>query len=274
MTVGDAPIASTSNPLVKRIRALARRKERETHGEFFVDGIQAVWEALDRAAPVKTLVVARELLTSPDATSRVERAERDGVPVSAVTPDVYRSLSERENPSGLGAIVATTSTHLDDIPVRPDSVVVALEDIGNPGNLGTIVRTVDGAGASAVVVVGDATDVHHPAAVKASMGTLFSVPVCRVRGIDELFRWARSKDLSIVTTSARAPVEYSEASYRLPAVLLLGSEGEGLAPETLARGDLQVRIEMRGSVSSLNVAVAAGILLFEMRKVTSRPAPA
>jgi RNA methyltransferase, TrmH family len=264
---GSAPlISSSSNPLVKRVRALARRKERESQNAFFVDGIQLVWQALDAGAPVETLVVARESLKSADALARVERAVAEGVPVAEVSGEVFQSISQRDNPSGLGAIVAITEQRLDDMAIASDSVVVAVEDIGNPGNLGTIVRTADGAGATAVAIVGDATDPHHPAAVKASMGTLFSVPVCRVPDVDALVEWARSNGLSLVTTSARARTSYSEARYDLPALLLLGSEGAGLAPEVVSLGDAQVRIEMSGTATSLNVAVAAGILLYEIRR--------
>jgi TrmH family RNA methyltransferase len=184
-----------------------------------------------------------------------------------VTPEVYGTLSDRDGPSGLGAIVTTAERALDDLPVDHDSIVVGLDQISTPGNLGTIVRTADGAGADAVVVVGDAADPFDPAAVKASMGTIFSVPVCRTVSLDDLFGWAAERGIQVVTTSARAATPYYGAPYRAPALLLLGSEGEGLSKEALARGDLQVRIDMQGAASSLNVAVAAGVMLFEMRRV-------
>jgi RNA methyltransferase, TrmH family len=262
-------ISSASNPLVKRIRALRRRRERARDGAFFADGIQPVWHALDNGAPVETLVVAPDLLTSDAARARVEEARATGITVVTVTAEVYASLSERDGPSGLGAVIATTERSLSDIAVAGDGMVVALESIANPGNLGTIIRTADGAGASAVVLVAESADPYDPAAVKASMGALFTIPVCRAGDLDELTAWARGAGLSIVTTSARAPTPYSEAAYRLPAVVVLGSEGDGLSDDALARGDVQVRIEMRGSVSSLNVAVAAGILLYEVRRLTS-----
>lgn len=260
------PISSTSNPLVKRIRALARRKEREKEGAFYVDGIQGVWQALDAGAPVETIVLAPDLLTSEAAVERVARAEVEGVRIAHVSADVFRSVSDREHPSGLGAIVRIEPRTLADVELNPDSLVVALEDVGNPGNVGTIVRTADGAGAGPVVLAGASTDPYDPAAVKASMGTIFSVPVHRAGRVDEVLEWARGRDLSIVTTSARATQLFSEARYDLPALLLLGSEGRGLDPETIARGDVQVRIDMAGVATSLNVAVAAGILMYEIRR--------
>lgn len=262
-------ISSTSNPLVKRIRALRLKKQRLRERAFFVDGIQPVWQALDHDAPVETLVVADDLLTSDAARARVEEARSSGIAVASVTAEVYAAISEREGPSGLGAIVTAREPDLEAVDVAPDSLLVALEGIGNPGNLGTIVRTADGAGACAVILVGDAADPYDPAAVKASMGALFAVSILRSGSMDELISWARERELSVITSSARATTRYSEAAYRLPALLVLGSEGEGLSADALALGDVQVRIDMGGSVSSLNVAVAAGILLYEIRRVTA-----
>ncbi|HEY7875279.1 MAG TPA: RNA methyltransferase [Actinomycetota bacterium] len=262
-------ITSTSNALVKRIRSLRRRRDRAREGAFFVEGIQPVWHALDHGAMVEKLIVAPDVLTSEPARTRVDDARSAGVDVATVSPEVFAALSERDGPSGLGAVIEIRSRALSDLDVSADGIVIALEAVGNPGNLGTILRSADGAGATAVVVVGDAADPYDPGAVKASMGALFTVPVLEVADLGELVAWARSSGLTIVTTSARAPTLYSEAAYRLPALVVLGSEGDGLSTDALSLGDLQVRIDMRGAVSSLNLAVAAGILLYEMRRVTS-----
>lgn len=261
-------ITSTSNPLVKRIRALRNKRERKREGAFFVDGIQAVWHALDHNARIETLVVAPDLVTSDAALARVDAARTAGTRVATVSGEVYAALSEREGPSGLGAVVELHEVALADVVVDESSIVVALDEVGNPGNLGTIVRSADGAGASAVIVVGRAADPYDPAAVKASMGALFTVPVCRAESLDELLEWAAGAGLTVVTTSAHAPTDHTDAPYRLPALVVLGSEGDGLSEDALARGDVQVRIDMRGAVSSLNVAVAAGILLYEIRRAT------
>jgi TrmH family RNA methyltransferase len=215
------------------------------------------------------LIIAPELLTSDAAKARVDEARAAGVDAVEVTAGVYEALSERDGPSGLGAVVGLADGALADVAVTDDTIVVALDEISNPGNLGTIVRTADGAGASAVVVVGDAADPNDPMAVKASMGTIFAVPVVRSASLDELFGWASERGLQIVTTSARASASYRDAAYRLPALLVLGSEGDGLSAGALQRGDLQVRIEMRGVATSLNVAVAAGVLLFELSRASS-----
>ncbi|HEX5504257.1 MAG TPA: RNA methyltransferase [Thermomicrobiales bacterium] len=258
-------ISSTANPLVKRVRRLGERKHRRREGAFFVEGIQPVWQAVEAGAEIETLVVAPDLLTSAGARRLVEEQEARGVPCAWVTPAVFAALAEREHPAGLGAIVRARYRNLADLAATPEAVFVALHDVGNPGNLGTILRTADAAGAGGVILLGETTDPFHPAAVKASMGALFAVPVAHADP-DAFFAWARERGVTVVTTSAHAHDEHWTASYPLPVALLCGSEAEGLPPDLLARGDLAVRIPMTGTAHSLNLAVAAGIILYEVRR--------
>jgi RNA methyltransferase, TrmH family len=259
-------IRSTANPIVKRVRLLAERKHRRREGAFFVEGLQPVWLAVEAGAPIETFIVAPELLVSEPAQALVAAQEARGVPVARVTRELFAALSGRDGPAGLGAIVRAQTTRLADLAVRPGAPLVALHEIGNPGNLGTIIRTADAAGAGGVILVGNTTDPFAPAAVKASMGSLFTVPVVHATTPDDFFAWADARGVTVVTTSERADVEHWTAHYPEPLALLLGSEGAGLPPDVLARGALRVRIPMTGTAHSLNLAVAAGILLYEVRR--------
>lgn len=262
-------ITSAANPVVKRMRLLADRKHRRREGAFVVEGIQPVWQAVEAGAGIEVLVVAPGLLGRSAARDMVAKQELAGTRVTRVSDELFRRLSGREGPSGLAAIVRTGQTSLADLAVGPDSVFVALHEIANPGNLGTIIRTANAAGAAGVVLLGLSTDPFDPAAVKASMGALFSVSVVAT-GIEEFFAWASRAGVSVVTTSAQAADSFWESPYPRPLALLLGSEGTGLPAELLARGDLAVRIPMAGTAESLNVAVAAGVLLYELRRRAGR----
>ena len=259
-------ITSGANPLVKRIRALSERKHRRREGAFFVEGLQPVWQAVEAGAPIERFVVAPELLTSEPARRLIAEQEARGIPVARVAAALFASLSDREGPTGLGAIVRAQTSRLDDLPVRPDAPLVALHEIGNPGNLGTIIRTADAAGAGGIILLGETTDPFAPAAVKASMGALFAVPIAHVAEPDQFFTWAAARGVAVVATSARAPTPHWSARYPRPLALLLGSEGAGLPADLLARGDLHVRIPMAGTARSLNLAVATGVLLYEIRR--------
>jgi TrmH family RNA methyltransferase len=145
-------------------------------------------------------------------------------------------------------------------------VFIALHEIGNPGNLGTIIRTADAAGGNGVVLIGAAADPFDPVAVKASMGALFTVPVARAADPAEFFAWAAGSAVTVIATSAKARTSFWEAGYPRPLALLLGAEGAGLPDGVLAAGDLRVRIPMTGTAESLNLAVAAGLLLYQARR--------
>ncbi len=263
--MSSEPISSPGNPLLKRIRKLRRRKHRDAERALFVEGIAPVWQALDSGAEVEVLVTAPDLLTSEAARELVASCEGRGTRVVALTAEAFAGIAEREHPAGLGAVVHAPERALDDLVTGTPSLVVALHEVGNPGNLGTIVRTADAAGAAGVVVAGTSADPWHPAAVKASMGTVFSTPVVSA-SLDELLAWARERGLPVVGTSVRGAVDHWDAAFPAPALLLFGSEATGLAPEVLDAADMVVRIPQEGAASSLNLAVAAGILIYEARR--------
>jgi RNA methyltransferase, TrmH family len=256
------PITSTANERVKQIRALRLRKERERSGLCYVEGIRAVGEAVQTSAEVETLVVAPALLTSDFARALVERAAAEGVAALEVTPAVFASLSEREGPQGLAAVVRQRWARLEDVRVAPGECWLALDAIADPGNLGTIVRTCDAAGAAGLVLLGGSTDPYDPAAVRASMGAVFGLRLARASW-DAFVAWAQEDGVRLVGTSARDGEHYREADFGERTVLLLGSEREGLSAEQRAACDVLVSIPMRGRASSLNLAVAAGVLLYE-----------
>jgi RNA methyltransferase, TrmH family len=261
-------ISSAANPLVKRVRALADRKHRRREGAFVVQGIQPVWQAVEAGADIQVLLVAPDLLRHRGALDMVAAQAAAGVRVARLTGELFGRISDRDEPAGLAAIVRGAPATLGALAVPDDAVFVALHTVRNPGNVGTIVRTASAAGAAGVILIGPSADPHDPTAVKASMGALFTVPVATVEPSEDLLAWARITGVTVAATSARAGVSCWEASWQLPLVLLLGSEGTGLPDELLAAADLRVSIPMTGTAESLNLAVAAGVLLYEVRRRT------
>jgi len=269
-----ALIHSPANPLLKRIRKLRLRKYREQESAFFVEGIQSVWQAVRNGAEVEMILVAPGLLKSERALRMVRAQQESGTLVRDLSPEAFESIAERENPAGLGAIVRARAAGLADLSVGADALLVALDQVSNPGNVGSVIRSVDAIGGAGVVVIGDATDAYHPAAIKASMGTLFSVPVCTASTAAEVIAWARANGINIYTTSAHASTVHWEADYRLPALVMFGNEGEGLSADVLVAGDAAVTIPMEGTASSLNLAVSVGVLLYEIKRQRARSAAA
>jgi RNA methyltransferase, TrmH family len=265
-------ISSAANPLVKRIRLLAERRHRRREGAFVVEGIQPVWRAVEAGWEIETLIVSPELLTgSGPAAQMVAAQQSKGVRVARLTGELFSRLSDREGPAGLAAIVRGGLAGLPDLVVAPGSLFAAVHRIGNPGNLGSIIRTMDAVGGSGVILIGDTTDPFAPAAVKASMGSLFAVDVASVPDGGPFFDWAAANNVQVLATSGRADMDYWSAAYRPPLAVLFGSEGGGLPADLLARADLRIRIPMTGTAESLNLAVAAGVMLYEVRRRSAGP---
>ena len=255
-------ITSAANPLIKRVRLLGERRHRRREGAFVVRGVQPVWQAVEARADIEVLIVAPRLLRGP-AAGMVAEQEARGVRVARLSAELFGRIGDRDSPAGLAAIVRKRAAALGELAVRPDSVFAALHEVANPGNLGTIIRTADAAGSAGVILVGQCTDPYDPAAVKASMGAIFSVPIAAVATPAEFLNWCREHGIALAVTSGSASGSLWETALPQPLAILFGSEGVGLPEELLAAGDLRLRIPMTGTAESLNLAVAVGVLLYE-----------
>jgi RNA methyltransferase, TrmH family len=264
-------ITSAANPVIRRYRQLADRKHRRRQGAFTVEGRQPVWRAVESGWPVEVLIAAPDLLAGSAAAALVREAEARGVRVAYVSGELFGRLGDRDGPSGLAAIVRTPATTLDGLRVRPDAVFTALHQVGNPGNLGTIIRTVDATGGAGVITIGDSTDPFAPAAVKASMGSVFAVPMAHAPGADEFFGWAAAAGVRVLATSGGAGTEHWRAGYQPPLAVLFGAEGAGLPDSLLRRAAGRLRIPMTGTAESLNLAAAAAVILYEIRRPPGAP---
>ncbi len=261
-------LTSPSNPKLKQIRALRQRKERAASGLVVVEGIHHVGEAVAAGAQIEYLCYAPDLLESEFARDLIEQQSALGVPCYATTPQIFESLAEKDNPQGLLAVVHQRLLTLDTL--TPDTFPwgVALVAPQDPGNVGAILRTIDAVGASGLVLLDNGVDVYHPSAVRASMGTVFHLPVVAA-SFAAFTEWVKQHRYHLYGTSVRGSSDYQAVAYARPAILLLGSEQKGLSAEHLAACDTLIRLPMRGRVSSLNLAVAAGVMLYAMAKVTS-----
>jgi len=264
-------ITSRGNKRVVAIRKLRTRKERDLKELFFVEGLRIVGEAMQVGADVETLVVAPDLLRSGFGWDLVDTARRRGLECLEVSGHVFESLSVKERPQGLGAVVRQRWTTLQEAaaggPERSGAAAgllwVALSEVADPGNLGAILRTCDAVGSAGVILVGGTTDPFDPGCVRASMGAVFSQRLVRT-GLGELAAWARRHSCTVVGTSAGAAEDYRGADYGERTVLFMGSERHGLSAEEKAVCSRMVRIPMVGRADSLNLAVATGVVLYEI----------
>lgn len=256
-------ITSPSNPTIKQIRALRTRKERERTGTCWAEGIRIVAAAIERGAAIDRLVIAPDLLTSAFARDLAATQQARGIPCTEVTGEVFASLSLKEGPQGIGAVVRQQWTALDQVAPGDALCWIALDAAQDPGNLGTILRTGDAVGAAGVILLDHTADPYDPAALRASMGAVFAQRLVRAN-FDDLLRWKTRHHAALIGTSDAAPSDYHAVRYPWPAILLMGSERAGLAPVQQAACDLLVSIPMTGHSDSLNLAVATAVMLYEL----------
>lgn len=239
------------------------RRKRTQRGEFLLEGVQPIDRALAAGWPIRAVVVPEGGRRSAWAEGVL--AQLAAVEVHTVRPDLFERLADRDDPPELLLVGAIPTTGLADLEPAADAVVVVVDRPSSPGNLGTILRTSDALGAAAVVVVGHGVHLYDPHTVRASVGSLFSVPTAAAESHDELVAWlARWRDRASVTVCATdedGDLELAPGAVPRPALLLLGTERTGLSRGLRDLADVTLRIPMAGSASSLNVAVAHGIVL-------------
>ena len=257
-------ITSSSNPTIKRVRSLRQRKVRQETGLFLVEGIHHVGAAIEAGWRIDSLLYAPDLLKSEYGWKLVREQTILGVRCVPVAMEVFKTIADKENPQGILAVAEQRHLVLENLNVAAFKTGVAVISAQDPGNIGTILRTLDATGSDGLFLLEGGVDQYHPSAVRASMGALFWKPVVQA-SFDAFITWGRTGGYRIVGSSAHATEDYHVLRERKDAtILLLGSEQKGLSPERLAACDLVVSMPMRGRVSSLNLAVAAGVLLYQM----------
>ncbi len=256
-------IVERHHPQITRIRHVCMREGRERTGLFYVEGMRFLTQAMQHQARIEALVVCRDLLVHPFAQKLVYMHEQQKTPLLEVSADVMESISQVPDSQGIGALVQQRWQRLEQVRIRKKLCWLAIETIRLPGNLGTILRTSDAVGGAGVLLFGNSTDPYDPGTVRATMGAIFTQRFVRT-SIGELASWKRREQYQIVGTSPAATQDYHAVRYTAPTILLIGEERKGLSAELQSMCDLMVSIPMVGESDSLNVAIATGVMLYEL----------
>ena len=269
-------LTSKGNPRVKQIRALlTQRKERQASGLFVAEGIFHVGEACAAGAKLELICYSPEKLKSDFAQQLIREQESRGIECLAVSDELFASLAEKDNPPGILAVVHQSHLGLEELTSQTFQRGVALTAPQDPGNIGSILRSIDAAGASGLLLLDDpahdqyCADPYHPSSVRASMGALFWLPVVKCK-FDDFRGWVKPRGYTVYGTSAHASLDYCQVErYQQPLVLLMGSEREGLFPDQATVCNVMVKLPMQGHVTSLNLATATGIMLYKILEKSS-----
>lgn len=254
-------VTSLTNPTVKSVRGLHLRKERDSSGLFVAEGLKIVTEAVELGHSPRILMYGKDAEGHPLLKRAIQATQAARGEVIEVTHDILAKVSRRDNPQAVVAVFAQAYTPLAELKPEAAPCFVALHRVRDPGNLGTIIRTADAAGCGAVILVGECCDPYSVEAVRATMGSVFAVPIVKAAEA-EFAGWRSNWPGSVVGTLLTAEVDHREATYAKPALILMGNEQQGLTPEMAALCDVNVKIPMRGRADSLNLSVATGVMIY------------
>lgn len=258
-------ITSLQNDRVKAIRALDMRKERKQTGRFVAEGQSIVLTARENGWVPETLVGLAGALQAGAAKGLAQWVGAQGSEVLSVSEAVLAKLASKENPQSVLAVFQQRLASLPDVrTLRSGDVWVALEEVRDPGNLGTIIRTADAVGARGVILVGTCCDPWSRECVRATMGSIFAVPLVRA-SLDEFIAWRAGWPGDVVATHLAAREDFRAAALREPVLLVMGSEGPGLSERMADAASRLVKIPMAGRLDSLNLAVATALVLYQLR---------
>ena len=254
-------VTSLANPTVKAVRALHLRKERDETGLFVAEGLKTVTEGVETGHAPRILLHGAEAAGHPLLQKAVQAALAASGEVIEVTEAILAKVSRRDNPQAVVGVFEQVFRPLEVIEPQAARCWVALHRVRDPGNLGTIVRTADAAGCGGVILVGECCDPYSVEAVRATMGSIFAVPLT-LASEAEFAAWRNGWPGSVVGTLLSAETDYREADYARPTLILMGNEQQGLPPDMAALCDVNVKIPMRGRADSLNLSVATGIMIY------------
>ena len=259
-------ITSLANPLIKDIKALSLKKFRDQQNAFIAEGLKLIIDAFELGWSIRTLVFAKAARDNAAVQKAAARTVATGGTVLEVSEKILSAITRRDNPQAVVGVFTQRLMPLADIRPANNDIWVALDRVRDPGNLGTVIRTVDAVGARGIILVGETTDPFSLETVRATMGSIFAVPVAKASP-ESFLDWRQGFPGLVVGTHLKGAVDYRTVDYAgRPVLLMMGNEQQGL-PDALASAcDRLLRIPQAGRADSLNLAVATGVMLFEIRR--------
>ncbi len=263
-------ITSTANPVIKQIRALALKKNRDLNQTFMAEGLKLVSDAVEKGWDVKTLIFGKSLDGEKELKQRVDALAAKvlvkGGDILEVSNKVLSTITKRDNPQMVVGVIRQKWLPNDQVKPGRNGFWIALDRVRDPGNLGTIIRTADAVGADGVLLIGQVTDAFAIEAVRATMGSIFHIPLAHME-LAQFLQWKQNWPGIVVGTHLNGAVDHRAIDYQnKPVMLLMGNEQQGLPDELAEICDHLALIAMDGAADSLNLAIATGVMAFEIRR--------
>ncbi|HEY3402253.1 MAG TPA: RNA methyltransferase [Ohtaekwangia sp.] len=254
-------ITSTQNPKVKSLLALEKPRERRKQGLFIIEGKKEIGLAVEAGYKVGNLFFCEDIITLEEVKS-FARNEQLLVPVSK---EVFEKIAVREGTGGIIAVAEQKTHRLDELQLNENPLVLVLESVEKPGNLGAILRTADAAGVDAVLICDPQTDFYNPNVIRSSVGCIFTKQVASASS-EETIAWLKKNGILIFCTYLKASQPYHLKDYKKPSAIVMGTEATGLSEIWVKNADANIIIPMQGRIDSMNVSTAAAVVIFEARR--------
>ncbi len=251
-------LTASQNPLIKEVRMLKNKSSRQKKGLYFIEGTRFVSEALKYSNDIRYLMVSETFSNSEGMYEFINASCN----IYQVTDSLFQELSDTQTPQGILAVIGIKDNRLEEAELT-EGLLVILDGIKDPGNMGTIIRTADAAGCSGVIVPDGCVDIYNPKVLRSTMGSIFHLPIYHCTGITQALDAVLYSGFKLCASHLEGAVSIYNVDLSGNTALVIGSEAEGICPETVKKAELLVKIPMEGSAESLNASVAAGIMIFE-----------
>lgn len=256
-------LTGSQNPLIKEVRSLRNKSSRDEKGLYFIEGARFVEEAVKEyskgTADIKYVVVSDSFAGSNALTGSCEKS---GLKLYEVPDTLFESISDTRNPQGILAVLGLHKMYIRDASV-PGGLIVILDGIRDPGNMGTIIRTADAAGCAGVIIPEGCVELYNPKVLRSTMGSVYHLPIWHCGSIQEAMSFCKENGFTLYASHLDGSANIYDVDLSGNTALIIGSEADGISTETLRNADMLVRIPMAGKAESLNASVAAGIMIFE-----------
>ena len=258
-------ITSPQNSFIKELKALKLKKNRQEQGLFFIEGIKFVDEALKENADIVKIVISENLNQVKGGNEILSRISTMGLEIYTLPQKLFKGISDTESPQGILAVIKAKQYLLTEL-ICNSNFIILLDCIQDPGNLGTIIRTADAAGVTGIIISEGCVDLYNPKVLRSTMGSVFRVPIFHSNDLVDTINVLKKSGVKIYTTHLSSSTNYCELEEVENIGVVVGNEANGVSEAVVLQTDLLIKIPMPGKAESLNAAVAAGIIMFEIVK--------
>ena len=258
-------ITSKENQLIKHIIKLKEKKYRKEYNEYIIEGVKIVEESIEEKAKIKQIIISEDAINS-ELVQKHLKEKLQKIDYIQVPSNIFKLISEVEKPQGVLAVIEKENGG-EYIDYNQD-IILALDDLQDPGNLGTIIRTADSAGVDAIILLKGCVDIYNPKVIRSTMGSIFDMNIIHATQ-DDAVNFLKSNDFNIVSSYLQTDNYYHETTYDGKIALVIGNEANGINDELIAQSDKLVKIPIYGNAESLNAAISAAVLMYEIKKYLS-----